>query len=673
MLTDTCEPEPRSSPTPPDRPDTITARDLHFALRVLVRNERRSLQAAHPAALQRPDLWHPASLDELAGRLNSRTWRPAPASSASRLKAPFATRPLILPGGPEELIVYAHLAARLRDALSDERRAWYGDTLFGNVPTAASETALLEPYLPHMLALNARLERSRAPVMLSLDISGFYEHVQHRVLLDTVRRGGLLGPLDLWLLQQTLDGFAARFHGDAPLPQGLPQAYPTLSAVFAEVHLLPLDTWLRQLGVRYTRYVDDFRIMTTSAARAEVHALRIEAGLRALGLSFSSEKTRLYDRRTDPAGDLPLMGGPAAGRLPETVTAWAGLYSHHGHHEAWQGELRALWEERAAPRDGRPFQRTAARFCLSRLDPDPALIPDVVDVLRRHPQEYESVSWFLRRVPPETLPWAALRAALPEHHHASAAASLLRALAPSRRRWPWPERPAAVDAWLRALRRHPLETVRADAKEAALAWQRPKRRRETAPAPRCSEMDIARALALHLELPFVPEVRVKFPQISPPDRRKEGQPLQVKRLTLPRTLYALNRLVQLAAYQHVSGFFGGLLPLDGQGLHHGHVVNMIGRLDLMREQDRAVYAWALKRAMAWLEPGLSAQSSERIEALLDGLRMRRREQHFATRKEDRAAVVQLNAAVFAEVRAAWSVRPALRDELDWREIEMQRT
>lgn len=125
--TDVRQPTEHSPPAPP-LPETVTASDLHFALRVLIRSERHNLPAAHPAVLQRPDLWHPAFLEDLAARLNSRTWQPPAALAAARLKGPFATRPLILPRGPEELIVYAHLAARLRDAISPERRSWYGRT-----------------------------------------------------------------------------------------------------------------------------------------------------------------------------------------------------------------------------------------------------------------------------------------------------------------------------------------------------------------------------------------------------------------------------------------------------------------------------------------------------------------------------------------------------------------
>ncbi|WP_147363948.1 hypothetical protein, partial [Deinococcus cavernae] len=155
----------------------------------------------------------------LPGRPRETIERPNLEAAASPYLCPTerAVRhpPLILPRGPEELIVYAHLAARLHAALSDERRGWYGRTLFGNVPTAPGSVSLLEPYLPHMLALNEHLEKEvkRYPVILSLDISGFYEHVQHRVLLDTVQRERLLGPLDQWLLAQMLGSFAARFGG----------------------------------------------------------------------------------------------------------------------------------------------------------------------------------------------------------------------------------------------------------------------------------------------------------------------------------------------------------------------------------------------------------------------------------------------------------------------------
>lgn len=636
---------------PPEAEPAITAGDLHFALRVLVRNERKNLLANHPAVLERPDLWYPSFLDDLAKRLNDRTWRPQPALTSARLKGPFATRPLILPRGPEELIVYAHLAARLHAALSDERRGWYGRTLFGNVPTAPGSVSLLEPYLPHMLALNEHLEKEvkRYPVILSLDISGFYEHVQHRVLLDTVQRERLLGPLDQWLLAQMLGSFAARFGGQGNLPQGLPQSYPALSALLAEVYMLPVDRRLQQLGLRYTRYVDDFRIFTPSRARAEVQAFQVEATLRAVGLSFSGEKTRVYDRRVDPIEGFPLMGGSPASRLSDNVTRWAGAFPHHQHYLEWQQNLRALWETQGALRAGRPFHRTVVRFCLSRLEPDPDLIPDVVEVLRQHPQEFEAVTWFLSRVPREHLPWDDLRSALPEHHQASAAASLLRVLAPRRTTYPWPERPVAVESWLRSLRRHPLDTVRITAKEASRAWQHPQRRPDH-PASPCDAGEVARALAAHLELSSVPQVQVKLPQVPSPSQRKRWKTLELGGFTLAASQEALEGMLEMAQYHHVSGFFKGVLPVDGQNLHSGHVLNMIGRLGVLRERDRAVYAWALTRLMDWLEPGLPTETREKVEGLLREFLAQRRAQVFTTRQEYQDAVYALNKTIFREVR-----------------------
>ncbi|WP_188904823.1 hypothetical protein [Deinococcus aerophilus] len=88
---------------------------------------------------------------------------------------------------------------------------------------------------------------------------------------------------------------------------------------------------------------------------------------------------------------------------------------------------------------------------------------------------------------------------------------------------------------------------------------------------------------------------------------------------------------------------------------------MIGRLNVLQEQDRAVYAWALTRTMRWLEPGPSPEHRLATEALLTGFVQQRLERHFPTRQADWETVRRLNAAVFAEVRAAWSrtrARPA---------------
>jgi len=524
--------------------------------------------------------------------------------------------------------------------VSSKRRTWYGQTLFGNVPTVPGERQLLEPYLPHMLAMNTRLEQAvgHYPVVLSLDISGFYENVQHQVLLDIVRQEALLGPLDQWLLEQLLHSFAKRFHDGPLLPQGLPQSYPALSALLAEIYLLPLDTWLQQLGVPYMRYIDDFRVLVKEKSEATATLLQFEEGLRRLGLSFSREKTGLYDGQDRDSGPLPLMGTSGDDRLPEDITAWAGISPSHEQYNTWQADLRAYWETHGAPRQGRPFRRTTARFCLSRLRPDPALLPDVVTLLREQPHEYDAVSWYLRRVRREHLPWQALRAALPEQHHALAAAGLLRAMAPDRHPWSRQGRPTEVNAWLQALQQHPDASVRLAVESADKAWGRP----ELPPLcliPACTEQEVAQALAMHLELPVIPEAHIRLPHITAPNGDGALRP-----------------------YQVVNEIFPDILPRDGQNLQYGHVLNMVGRLNVLRAQNSALYPNALLQTLTWLDRALPEPTQARLQYWLSTLTQSRTSHRFTTWQAYRNALTDINTWVFIEVQAAYHVRAPLDNQ-----------
>ncbi|ULH17878.1 RNA-directed DNA polymerase (plasmid) [Deinococcus sp. KNUC1210] len=450
-----------------------------------------------------------ATLRPLAKLLSSRCWSPQPAIQAYKLKGPTSQRPTFIPAGRNELLVFGLLAQRLQARLLQERRALYGSALFSNIPVAEGQPLLSRPYVEGLTGVNAVIQQHLevAPVVLSLDIRGFFDEIDHGALLKVIGSQGLLGAEELWMLEQVLDSFAGRC--DPPLHRGLPQSYFELSAPFAEVFLHSLDLALTaREDLHYCRYVDDLRLFLKTPGdsgdqvQRQVQALTADVSriLTPLGLGLNLDKQVLYDARTQSPEEIPLIGGPAARRLPSEVLRLAGLA--HGHPQAadLQVALRELWDARGRLQPNRPFDKTAARFCLARLAPTAGLVEDVLELLSDQPQQCDAVAWFFQRLPQAQVPWIALRAALSDPFHAPAGLKLIRALA-SVKTIASGDTSHPACAWLEQLGQHG---------DAGLRWQigefraHARRRWNEERAPSSAEVswqNLAPLLAEHLALP----------------------------------------------------------------------------------------------------------------------------------------------------------------------------
>ena len=487
----------------------VTAQQLRRAVTMLAISAPNELRTYHPGLLGDPATWTTAALRPLADRLSSCRWMPRPALQSYKLKGPTSMRPTFVPGGREELLVFGLVAQRLQANLSHEQRALYGTALFGNMPAVRGALALTRPYVEGLTAVNTAIQQhlETVPVMLALDIRGFFDEIDHDVLLNVIRSQGLLVEHDLWMLQQLLDSFARRC--DPPLRRGLPQSYAGLSAPFAEMYLHSLDLALTARDdLQYCRYVDDLRLFMVNPGASgnhvqrQVQALAMDIGrlLTPLGLSLNADKQLLYDARTQSPGELPLIGGLSVRRLPAEVVRLAGLA--HGHPEAadLQVALRQLWDARGRLQPDQPFEKTVVRFCLARLAPTRGLLNDVLALLHDQPQECDAASWFLQRLPQAQVPWAALRAALPDDFHAPAALQLIRTLS-FRNTVAIGDTTHPACAWLDQLEQHGDAGLRQQIAElrahALRHWKG-----ESAPSSAgLTWQDVAPLLAEHLALP----------------------------------------------------------------------------------------------------------------------------------------------------------------------------
>jgi group II intron reverse transcriptase/maturase len=127
--------------------------------------------------------------------------------------------------------------------------------------------------------------------VLDADIEGFFDNVNHTLVLDRLRPFVadelLLRLTTLWLDHLRWDGAELRRPG-LGLPQGM-----TLSPLLANLFLDELDEAVEHAGLRMVRYADDFVVLTRSRKEAEQAEEVAAQTLERLQLHLHPGKTRI--------------------------------------------------------------------------------------------------------------------------------------------------------------------------------------------------------------------------------------------------------------------------------------------------------------------------------------------------------------------------------------------
>ena len=160
--------------------------------------------------------------------------------------------------------------------------AYFHDSSHGFRPGRGTRTAARQV---------EELRRQGYRVVADLDIKGFFDHVDHEILVRLVRMvikdRRVLGLIRGWLKAGVMEEGKIRYQ-----TSGTPQG-GTISPLLSNVYLTVLDNALEEGGYKFVRYADDVVILCRDEMEASGALEYARTVLGRLKLELNEEKTRI--------------------------------------------------------------------------------------------------------------------------------------------------------------------------------------------------------------------------------------------------------------------------------------------------------------------------------------------------------------------------------------------
>jgi len=132
----------------------------------------------------------------------------------------------------------------------------------------------------------AALKRFPNGVHICCDIKGYYDHVDHNILFEQIRRL-IPDPYIYQLIGHLVRAYESTDHKGAGLPQG-----PAYARLLANLYLNDFDVFAQRWSAAYFRYVDDFVLVFESERDARQGLEYIVRRLLDLGLELSQDEAK---------------------------------------------------------------------------------------------------------------------------------------------------------------------------------------------------------------------------------------------------------------------------------------------------------------------------------------------------------------------------------------------
>lgn len=340
-------------------------------------------------------------------RLRSGAYRPAPAAHTNIPKGAGGVRPAALLTY-EDQVVYTALVGAALPAMQPPLQWAAPPKDFAyqlRAPTTVEWVSAPFRCWEQFRARSVALVDAGAAMVVSTDITGFYGHVDHEILISDLRAAGVEAEI-CSLLAACISRWCC-LNG-----RGLPQNM-TASHLLAKLYLSRVDHALVDQGFEHVRYVDDIRVFCRSKSQAKRALLALAVLLRDRGLTLQSAKTHMLlpaVARSQFEGIIPILK-PLIAQFVKDIAVQAGVDAEYmtvseaeqlvaeGSAHVPAAMLTAAYDAHFVNGSG-GFDRTMFHFLIARLGRarDPFALDHALSLLDPHPEETDYILAYIAAI-----------------------------------------------------------------------------------------------------------------------------------------------------------------------------------------------------------------------------------------------------------------------------------